>query len=210
MSERLQRFLIWFFAIALTVGTGVALRYAGGYRRIAGFEAPSLLPPNVSLRLLQIRAAGRKDNRTAWTMTADQIDSSYDRSQVTFLGNILLTLLDDGKPRATLSASTATYLANAQTLTVTGNVTAKFLDAGTGAQAAQFTTDVAQWNIGAKEVRCPNSVTLTLKDGVVRGNQLIINLQTRDHEMSNFQAEFIVDESGTPPDPFEAILPSAP
>lgn len=208
MSERLQQILIWVAAIALIVGTGIALRYAGGYRQIAGLSPPSALPPNVGLRLNDVTAAGRRNNALAWTLKANQVDSTRDRTRVDFLGDIAIHMFTGGQERGTLTANTATYLSLNQMISVSGKVVGILRDPKVSrGESLRLTTDIVHWNIGARHAICPNAVTIYVKDGVVRGNQLSVDLKTRDHTMRNFAAEFTLDANSTGPlDPLGGIL----
>jgi LPS export ABC transporter protein LptC len=207
MPERVQQVLIWIAALVLIVGTGVALRYAGGYRQIAGITTPTVLPPSVSLRLKDVRAAGRTNNRLAWTLKADQVDSTRDRTKVDFQGNILMRMFTSGRERGTLTSRAATYLSRNQMLSVSGDVVGVVRDPKAPlSESLRLATDTVHWNVGARHAICPNEVTITLKDGVVRGNQLSVDLKTRDHTMRDFEAEFRVDASQEAPDPLGGIL----
>jgi LPS export ABC transporter protein LptC len=206
MPERLQRFLLWFIALGLTVGTGVALRFAGGYRRMAGFENPVTLPPNVTLRLNDVSAVGRKNNQKAWSLTAKQVDSSKDRSRVDFVGDINVVLYSEHKPRATVKANTATYLAPNQTLIVGGGVVGVLKDPQSGTDDLKLETNQVQWSIGGRQVNAPNAVTLTLKDGRITGTNMTVDLTTRDYSMDNFEADLALDTAAPPTDPLGGLM----
>lgn len=207
MSERIQQILIWVAAIALILGTGVALRYAGGYRQMAGLAPPPNLPPNISLRLKGVRASGRHNHELAWNMKADQVDSTRDRTKMDFLGNIVMKMFTSNQERGTMTANTATYLSLNQMLTVSGNVVGTLRDPQMArGEAFRLNTDVVHWNIGARHAICPNAVTITLKDGVIHGNQLDVDLKTRDHTMQNFEAELNIEGSESSLDPLGGIL----
>ncbi len=207
MSERFQQVLIWITAVLLIVGTGIALRYAGGYRQIAGITTPTILPPSVSLRLKDVIAAGRRNNQLSWTLKADQVDSSRDRTKVDFQGNIAIKMFTDGQERGVLTADLATYLSLNQMLSVSGKVVGILRDTkALRGEALRLQTDTVHWNIGARHVICPNDVAITVKDGVVRGNQLSVDLKTRDQTMRNVEAEFTLSGNDAPLDPLGGIL----
>lgn len=210
MSERVQGILLWLVAISLIVGTSIALQYAGGYRRIAGFENPVLLPPNVTLRLMNVTATGRRNNQKAWTMSAKQVDSSKDRSRVDFVGDIKVTLYSEGRPRATLNADMANYLAPNQTLLVGGHVVGIMKDPKAGTDDLKMETTRIQWNIGSRQVTAPEAVTLTLKDGTITGTQLMVDLKTRDYSMKDFKADLALDGDTSPSDTLNNLVPSKP
>jgi LPS export ABC transporter protein LptC len=201
---------MWLIAIALIGGTAIALRYAGGYRRVAGVETASVLPPNIALRLKKIRAAGREGGKQAWTLQADIVDTNRDRNQVTFSGNIVVTLLSEGQSRATLNADFANYQGQLKTLVATGKVNGIFRDPNNTANSLQIATDYAFWNIGTREVRCPNKVTITLPNGVVRGTQFVVDLQTRNFELNDTVGEFYLEPDETPRNSIGELLPTTP
>src|SRR5262245_16387438 len=118
MSERAQRLLLWTLAAALVAGTAFSLRFARGYRAVAGLAPVTPgLPPNVILRLGGIRTEGRRDGRRAWTLRADRVDTTRSHDRVDFAGNVKATLLlPDGKPRATIAAPSASYTDNNKSL----------------------------------------------------------------------------------------------
>lgn len=197
MSEQAQRILLWCAAVLIVVGTAVALRYAQGYRAIAGIPAiGQLLPPNVNMRLEHLTIKGRKDNRPAWTLTADRLDSSKLRDRIDFTGPIQATLIRDGVTRAILTAATASYVDPPKVLTVSGNLKAVLRgDKQEARPDVHFETDKIIWNVGANTADCPGKARLTYGDSYAEGEQLKIDLKTRDYSLRNGTGGMTFDET---------------
>jgi hypothetical protein len=211
MAERFQRFLLWLLAIGLVVGTAAALRYATGYRHVAGFGTPPPnLPPNVYLRLSGITVTGRKDGKVAWIVTADRIDSSRNRDRVEFMGNIRAELLQNGQSRATLQAEKATLSEITKVLTVEGKPGGKLNAVIRGEKAtpgSELTVETGQltWNIGSRQIACPGAVRMTMKDMVLEGVQLAVDLNTRAFGLKDWTGRFSIEEGENPAEGIETL-----
>lgn len=204
MAERVQRFLLWLLAIGLVVGTAAALRYATGYRHVAGLGAPPpSLPPNVYLRLSGITVTGRKDGKEAWVVTADRVDSSRNRDRVEFTGNIRAELLQNGQSRATLQADKATLSEVTKVLTVEGKPGGNLNAVIRGEKAtpgSELTVETGQliWNIGSRQIACPGAVRITLKDMILDGVQLAVDLNTKRFSLNEWKGTFHIGEDFSP------------
>jgi lipopolysaccharide export system protein LptC len=211
MAERIQRFLLWVLAIGLVVGTAAALRYATGYRHVAGLGAPPpSLPPDVYLRLSGITVTGRKDGRAAWVVTADRIDSTRNRERVEFVGNIRAQLLQNGQPRATLRAEKATLSEVTKILTAEGRPGGKLTGVVRGADAAPgreltFETGQLTWNIGSRQILCPGPVRLAVKGMTLEGVQLAVDLNTKRFSLNEWNGTFPVGEDFSPGETVESL-----
>ena len=208
MSERLQRYLLWFLAIGLVVGTGLALRYARGYRPVAGFSfsGPPPLPGDVSLQFDKVRVVGRRDHQKAWTLMAGRVATTRTRSRVDFSGGVEATLIEQGKPRATFSSPQATFDVGAKTLVAAGQVVCVVQPAANaGSHAAPLRVEANQvvWNVGSRMVSCPGPVKINLSDLTVSGNDLTVDLRTREHSMKQFHAQLTLNDNR------ESALPAA-
>jgi hypothetical protein len=188
MTDRAQRIALWIVALLLVVGTGLALRFARGYRPLAGLSSPgSPLPADVGVRFDGITVVGRHKNRPAWTLTAGRVDTTRSRSRVEFSGGIRAALLPDkGRPAATIAAPAASYDALSRILQVSGNIVCRAGD-------LRINTASAQWEAGSNTVRCPGAVLAAHPRGEVRGEQLVVNIRTREYTLRNVRAGFRVD-----------------
>jgi hypothetical protein len=207
MSEQAQRILLWCAAVLLVAGTAIALRYAQSYRTIAGIPAiGQMLPPNVNLRLERLTIRGRKDNQPAWVLKADRLDSSRLRDRLDFSGNVNAVLIREGVTRATLTAATASYVDPPKVLTVAGNLKALLKgDPQSAVPEVRFETNQVVWNVGAKTVSCPDRVRLAYGDSFVQGEQLQIDLKTRNYSIKNMTGETTLDDTN---DSLMSALPS--
>jgi lipopolysaccharide assembly outer membrane protein LptD (OstA) len=208
MSERLQRYVLWLLAVTLVVGTGLALKYARGYRPAAGFafSGPPALPGDVALRFNTVKVIGRKDNRRAWILKAGRVDTTRSRSRVDFSGNVEATLLNQECPRATFTAPQATYDVGAKVLVAAGQVACVVQPAtGTGSRTSidsrrplRIEANQVVWNVGSQTVACPGTVRVTLPDLTVTGDDLTVDLRTREHSVKRFHATLtLTDDSGS-------------
>jgi lipopolysaccharide export system protein LptC len=204
MAENFQRFLLWLLAIGLIVGTALALRYAVGYRYVAGLGTPPpSLPPNVYLRLTGIKVTGHKDGKPAWYVTADRIDTTKNKDKVDFVGNIKAELLQSGQPRATFTAEKATYNEPTKMLIAEGKPGQNLAVIVRGANprpdtALTLSTDTIQWNIGSRQILCPNAVNLTVKDLTLNGVQLRVDLNTREYSIQKWSGTFLIEDESSP------------
>ena len=205
MSESAQRLLLWCIAIAVVVGTGVALRYARGYQAVAGIAAlGETLPPNVNLRLQKLQVRGRKDNKLAWTMKADRLDTTRLRDRIEFMGRIEAVFIRDNATRARMTADSATYTDAPKVLTVRGNLKAVLRgDSRQQERDLQFQTGQVIWNVGAKQLNCPGKVRLVSGNDFVEGEKLAIDLRTRDYDMKNVSGKVVIDNAD--PNPLSAL-----
>jgi hypothetical protein len=190
-SDRLQRFLMWFFAIVLVVGTVAALRYARGYRPLAGFgySGPSDLPADIALRFENVHVSGRRDNRKAWTIAAGQVQTTATRTRLDFSRGITATLLDNDRPRAVVTGPQATYDANAKVLVAAGQINCR-IHPKAGQSGSDLSIDAAEvvWSVGSHVVSCPGPVQARLDGTVLSGTDLAVDLQTREQSLHNFKA----------------------
>lgn len=230
MSDRAQRFLLWMLTIVLIGGTVYGLRYATGYRVAAGLTpaAPSLLPPDVNLRLSRVRAIGRDRGQVAWTVQADRIDTTRSRDRLQFVGNVRATLLQKGKPHTVFSAPYAEYQTVAKRLTALGTVppaaSSPLAPSGAvapalaglvvctvqgsqsnGRDTLRVETGEASWDVGGKKIVCPGHVKATRGTSVVQGDAFEADVQTRDFHVSRFSAQFEVGEDVNPGEAFGSV-----
>jgi hypothetical protein len=210
VTERAQRLLLWALAVALVAGTAIALRFARGYRAVAGLESATAgLPPNVSLRLDGIRAEGRKDNRRAWTLRADRIETTRNHDRIDFVGHIEARLLRNGAPRATITAPSASYTDVNKSLTAAGKIVVLVHSVLPNVKEdLRIETEKVNWNVGAREVDCPGTVRASLGDSEVTGTKLNVDLATRAYSLHDFDARFSLrGEEIAPGRPFGGLLP---
>lgn len=219
MSERLQRYLLWFLALTLVLGTGLALKYVRGYRPVAGyaFVNPSELPGDIALRFENVRAVGRSNNQRAWVLTAKRIDTTRTRSRIDFSGGVEATLLDQGVPRAVFHAPQATFDSGAKLLVAAGQIdcTVRPAKSGGGPQIGDagkplhFETTQVIWNVGSRTVMCPGTVEVETPGLQVRGVNLTVDLRTREHSLKQFQATMTLndDASSDLPRTLKGLIP---
>lgn len=201
MSDRAQRILLWAVAVLLVAGTALALQYVRGYQPLAGFGGPSRspLPTDIALRFDRVRVVGRTGNQPAWTLTANQIDTTQNRSRVTFRGQIAATLLQDGKKRAALQAPSAVYDAIHKQLAVNGGVACTMSDPKAGSTLLRIHSPDLEWKVDSHLVEASGPVTATLPNGdTVQGNQLAVDLRNRNLSLKNVHATFYVEEGEAP------------
>jgi lipopolysaccharide export system protein LptC len=175
MSERAQRWLLWILALVVVAGTAVALRFARGYRAVAG----------------------RRNNRPAWTVRADRVDTTRSHDQVDFAGNVLAKLLlPDGKPRATITAPFASYTDYNKTLTATDKIVILVHSVAANVKDdLRVETEKVKWNVGARQVECPGSVRASLNASHVTGSSLTVDLKTRAFSLHHFNAILSLDDA---------------
>jgi hypothetical protein len=200
MSERAQQWLLWTLAVALVVGTAVALRFARGYQAVAGLApvTPNL-PPSVLLRLDGIRAEGRRDNRRAWTLHADRVDTTRNHDRIDFAGNVGADLLlPDGKPRATITAPSASYTDFSKSLSASGKIVVLVHSVAPSVKDdLRIETEKVNWNVGGRQVVCPGVVSASLGGSRVVGSQLSVDMKTRELSLHRFEATFSLDSAPT-------------
>lgn len=199
MSDRAQRIVLWCLAVLLVVGTGLALRYARGYRPLVGLTPTdaSALPGDVTLRFEGIKVVGRSNNQPAWRLTADRIDTTRSRSRLDFSGNIEASLLQSGKARAIFTAPFATFDANARALQATGNLLCRVRSPkrlNDTKNELRIETSLLNWIVGSDLILCPGIVRATLPGVEVKGQQFQVDLRTRKYSLKNVTASFVVEE----------------
>ncbi len=188
MTDRAQRIALWIIAVLLVVGTSLALRYARGYRPLAGLGGGTpVFPADVGIRFDRITVIGRDKGRPAWTLKAGRVQTTRSRSRVDFSGGIQAALLDKGKPAATLTAPTATYDNFARALRLSGNIVCTVRD-------LRISTGALNWDAGSNLVRCPGPVRATLRQGEVTGADLTLDLRTRTVTVRNAEANTTVED----------------
>ena len=188
MSDKAQRIVLWTVAILLVVGTSLALRYARGYRPLAGLgPAGSPFPGSVGIRLHGIQVVGRHQGTAAWTLKAGRVETTRARNRIDFSGGIVATLLPvQGRPAAALTAPSATYDNLARALRLSGDVVCTLRD-------LRVTASSLVWDAGSNVVLCPGAVRATHPRGAVDGDGLTINIRTREYSVRNVRARFPVN-----------------
>lgn len=189
MSDKAQRVVLWTLALLLTVGTGLALRYARGYRPLAGFGGTSLPPRHLGIRFDGIKAVGREGGRRSWVLTAGRMETTPSRTQLLFSDGIRATLFPlKNRPAATLTARSATYDDTRRALQIAGSIVCTV-------RGLRLLGETVEWDAGSSVVRSPGAVRAVHPRGEVRGEQLTINIRTGEYTLRNIQAEFRVDPS---------------
>ena len=193
MSERAQRYLLWLLAVCLVGGTAVALRLARDRGNHLGFglSTPSPLMGDIALRFNHVRVVGRRDNKRAWTVNAGRIESTRSRTRLDFAGGVEATLLDNEKPRATVTAPQATFDATARVLVAAGNLVGRVYPANRHGAGDDLVIEAGQaiWNVGSHTLTCPGAVHAHLPNLDLRGTDFTVDLQTREHSLKRFEAE---------------------
>ncbi len=226
MSDRAQRVLLWLFAALLIGATVYGLRYATGYRAAAGLSntPPEMLPPDVNLRLLKVRAIGRDKGAIAWTVNAGRIDTTRSRDRLQFVGDVQATLLRGNKPHTIFTAPYAEYLTVAKRLRASaippassfnsgplgappvrqsssGEVVCTVLGkSGRALDDLHVTGQEAIWDVGGKTVVCPGHLKATQGTSVVEGEALTADLATKAFDVRRFHAVWTLDDEETPAD----------
>lgn len=195
MSETTQRFVLWALAILLVGGTILALRYARGYRPLAGLpgaESP-LLPGDVGIRFENMTVAGRDGGKPAWTIRARQVETTRTRSHILFSGGVAASLLPGkARPAATVTASRAAYDAGKRTLSLHGDILCAVRD-------LRVRTNQLSWDAGSRLVRCPGAIRATDRRGTLSGENFAVNIRTREYTLRNIHLRFPVNEAGDLP-----------
>lgn len=209
MSDRAQQVLIWMLTIVLVAGTVVALNFAKGYRPLAGIPGPtSALPPEIALRFNKVRVIGRANNQRAWILTADHIDTTRSRTRVDFSGKISATLLKDGKTtRATVTAGRASYDLLRQKLSVSDGITCRVPGDKNNETALVIQGPDLEWEVGSQMVRSNGPVVATFDGGdTLQGDQVVVDLKTRNKSFKNVRATFYVEEDSAAAQTAPALL----
>ncbi|MBC8103337.1 MAG: hypothetical protein H7Z41_12230 [Cytophagales bacterium] len=199
MSDRSQQILLWLLTALLVGGTAVALKYARGYRPLAGLPSvPSVLPPEVGLRFNDVQVVGRSNNQRAWLLSAQHIDTTRSRTNVDFSGRISATLLKDGRvARATITAGGANYDLLRKQLNVRDGIVCRVRDDKTGRESLVVRAPDLQWQVEGRMVHCTGPVQATLAGGdTLQGDQLVVDLKTGNKTLKNVRATFYVNEEG--------------
>jgi hypothetical protein len=193
MTDRAQRIALWTTALLLVVGTGLALRYARGYRPLTGFASDGpAFPADIGIRFDGITVIGRHKGRPAWTLKAGRVETTRSRDRFDFSGGIEAKFLEKGKPAATLTAPAATYDNLTSALRLSGDIVCRIRD-------LRITTEALSWNSGSRLVRCPGLVRAASGRGEASGEQLTVDIRTRDFALRNVRARFRVDNLQEPP-----------
>lgn len=208
-TDRLQRLVMWIVAIVVVGGTVLALRYVRGYRPLGGlnFSAPTDLPANIVLRFDNVRIVGRKDHKTAWSLVAGKVQTDRNRTTLNFSRNVTATLMNDGKPRAVLTAPQATYDANARLLVAAGRIECRVLPKAAVNSRIKPSVKPSSddlvveaqeviWNVGTQTIVCQGPVSGSLPGMNLQGNDLSVNLMTREMSIHQFHATLTLDDSG--------------
>jgi lipopolysaccharide export system protein LptC len=194
MPDKAQRALLWSLAVLLVVGTGLALRFARGYRPLAGLPAsPVLTAPDVGVRFDKITMIGRENNRQAWKVVARRVETTRARSRFTFGGGVRASL-SPGKdrPATTVTARDAVYDSLERRLRLGGGVVCRV-------RSLRVETSAAEWQAGTDVVFCPSRVRATDGRSELIGERLRVNIRTRELSLQNIRARFPVDAVGELP-----------
>ena len=195
MSEKAQRIVLWGLALLLVGGTVLALRYARGYRPLAGLSGgeSSLLPGDIGVRLEKLTVVGRDRGRSAWIIKAGRVETTRARSRILFSGGIIASLLPGkDRPAATLTAPAALYDEWGRKLDLQSDVVCAVRDLRVAAAALH-------WDIGSHLVRCPGAIRATDRRGTLSGEDFSVNIRTREYTLRNVHLRFPLNEVGELP-----------
>ena len=189
MTDRAQRIALWTLALLLVAGTGLALRYARGYRPLAGLtNQGSLFPSEIGIRFDGITVVGRHKGRPAWTLKAGRVETTRSRSRVDFTGGIEAGLLPSkGVPAATLTARAAAYDNGARALRLWGDLVCTVRD-------LRITAGALTWDAGSNLVRCPGPVHATFRQGQITGQDMTVDLRTRTLTVRDAKANITLED----------------
>jgi hypothetical protein len=190
--------------ILLCIGVYLAVRFVQSAPRsvISLSGNQPALPPNVNLRLTGLSLTGRKEGKVAWTMKADRLDTTRDHNELDFAGNVQAVLLEQEKPRATIKAAAAHYSNVRKLLEASGPLICILRPPSPGGEDLRIETDHVTWNVGERRVLCPGRVHAVQGDRIAEGEQLTVDLRTRNFSLRNFAVTLPVNE--------DVALPTAP
>lgn len=138
--------MLWILAILLVGGTGLALRFARGYRPLAGL---SPVPPDAdefrqpALRFGKITVSGRERGRHAWRLRAGGVELTRAQDRLVFVGGVSFDKLRPAPSREKAGRAFAWTL-SARAAEVTGAQTgenANFSFSGGDLRARLFKAD---------------------------------------------------------------------
>ena len=124
MNDRAQRFLLWVLAVLLVGGTGLALRFARGYRPLAGLGPgpayPDAAANQPALRFDKITVSGRDKGSVAWRVRAGGVEMTRERDRFVFTGGITFDKLRPASSGKKTQAARTAWTLTARTAEVTG------------------------------------------------------------------------------------------
>ena len=195
MSEKAQRIVLWGLAVLLVGGTALALRYARGYRPLAGLPVAEagLLPADIGVRFEDVTLVGRDRGKRAWTLRAGRVETTRARHRIFFSEGITASLLPDkSRPAATLTAPRAEYDERGRTLRLQGAVVCRVGD-------LRVTAEALSWDAGSHLVRCPGPIRAADPRGTLRGENFAVDIRTREYTLRNVHLRFPVNQAGELP-----------
>ena len=214
-AERLTKFTLWTIALLIVGGTIYALRYVRGYRPFMsmGIFDSAALPADIALRFDSVRVNYRENNKVAWTLKAGRVETNQDRSRLVFSNGMTATLMNEGRPRATVTAPNAVYDTSQHLLDVNGQTVCHVFPQG--ATRSQNSDDLVlqaqsvQWNTSTHSVSCRGAVSADLPRKHLRGNDFSVDLLTRDMSINHFSADFTIDATSDSQQlqPLKGIIP---
>lgn len=197
-----MRWISALLILLLCGGTYLAIRFIQQFPATRPLSPSGMasLPPNINLRLMGVSITGRKEGQPAWTMEANRMDTTRDHNEVDFSGNVHAELLQDGKHRATIQAESAHYSQSQKLLTASGPVICiiKPTKSGEG-EDLRIESQQVIWNVGSRNVTCPGKIRAVQGKRIIEGEQLTVDLKTRNISLRNFAAMLTVDEEGSLP-----------
>lgn len=213
-AERLKKFALWTIALLVIGGTIYALRYVRGYRPFMsmGIFDSAALPADTALRFDSVRVNYREHNQVAWTLKAGRVETNQERSRLVFSNGIGSTLMNVGKPRATVIAPGATYDTGQHLLDVTGQTICHVFPQGVNRSRKSddlvLEAQEVQWNTSAHSVLCRGPVRADLPGKHLRGNDFSVDLLTQDMSIHQFSADFTIDANDSQQlQPLKGIVP---
>ena len=126
-------------------------------------------------------------------LRAGRAETTRARNRVLFSEGILARVLPaGGKAGATLTARDAVYDDLAHALSLSGNIVCSLPD-------LRIDTEQASWSAGSNVILCPSTVRASSSRGEVDGEQLTVDMRTKEFSLRNVRARFFVDETGKLP-----------
>lgn len=123
MNDRAQRLLLWILAILLVGGTGLALRFARGYRPLAGLSPVPAFEDGANqpaLRFGRITVSGRERGSAAWRVRAGGVEMTRERDRLVFTGGVTFDKLRPAPAGKKIAPPRTAWTLAARTAEVTG------------------------------------------------------------------------------------------
>lgn len=158
------------------------------YLPYAGSTVSLKEPPSVVISMEDTRLIGMGDGDKAWSLEADRVDISRDRSVATVYNISDGLIFEDKKIAFEVEAGSARYDTRRKDLQLTDGISIQ------GSDGRKITGSSAYWNSTTSTLRSSQQVDVEMPTGKITAKDVTVDLKSKEISMSDVELQIDVEE----------------